>query len=60
VCLLDGNGSEVGANRERDGSMDNREVWEWAILGNRIVGRKRMLFSQEAGDMGFSLRTVLI
>jgi hypothetical protein len=29
-------------------------------LGNRIASRNRRLFSQEAKDMGFSLRTVLI
>jgi len=50
----------MGAKSEIDGSMDAWEVWEWAILGNRIAWRNRMLFSQEAKDMGFSLRTVLI
>jgi hypothetical protein len=50
----------MGANAGMKRSIDGREVDELAILGNSMAWRRRMLFSQEAGDMVFALRTVLI
>jgi hypothetical protein len=50
----------MGANAGMEWSIDGRKVDELAILGNSMAWRRRMLFSQEAGDRGFSLQTVLI
>jgi O-glycosyl hydrolase len=50
----------MGANAGMEWSIDVWEVEESAILGNSIAWRRRMLFSQEAGDRGFSLQRVLI
>jgi hypothetical protein len=50
----------MGATAGMEWSIDDRKVEEWAILGNSMAWRRRMLFSQEAGDRGFSLQKVLI
>jgi len=50
----------MGANTGMEWSIDDREVEEWAIFGNSTAWRKRVIFSQEAGDMVFSLQTVFI
>ena len=44
----------MGAHSEIGGSIDDREVEECAILGNRIAWRNRVLFSQGFGDMVFA------
>jgi hypothetical protein len=49
----------MGANAGMEWSIDGREVDGLAILGNSMAWR-RMFFSQEAGDRGFSLPTVII
>jgi hypothetical protein len=50
----------MGANTGMEWSIDDREVEELAILGNSMAWRRRVIFSQEAGDMGFSLPRVII
>jgi hypothetical protein len=50
----------MGANAGMEWSIDGREVDGLAILGNGMTWRRRVLFSQEAGDMVFALQTVLI
>jgi len=51
---------KMGANIVIERPADDRAVEEWAILGNSMAWRRRMLFSQEAGDRGFSLQAVII
>jgi hypothetical protein len=50
----------MGVNAGMEWSIDGREVDEWAILGNSMAWRRRMFFSQETGDRGFSLQKVII
>ena len=52
--------SLMWVNSEVDWSIDDREVSESTIFGNSIAWRKRVIFSQEAGDRVFSLQTVII
>jgi len=48
------------ANAGMEWSIDGLEVDGLPILGNSMAWRRRMLFSQEAGDRGFSLQKVFI
>jgi hypothetical protein len=50
----------MGANAGMEWSIDGRDVDGLAILGNSMAWRRRMFFSQEAGDRVFSLQTVII
>lgn len=48
-------------SRQRtDRSINDRKIEGCSIFGNSIAWQKRVLFSQEAGDMVFSLQTIIM